>query len=249
MKMTKRATMLTLPAVMVLGVAANVFVNERNNGGSNAFYPVSDETSTEPATPMFSPISGRVTLVASQASGGIHFVIEDENANPAVIISDFNTMFLNEVPVAGSTITAYYLTDGASPMIWPPQYNARLIANNNENITNLHIDRFFINSSFGGALVSYDGGLLLNFNENTQILLQDEQNFREIIGNRSLINEMDGRLLVVIYGPTTRSIPAQTIPGENGQNVRIFVLFEAAIYPQDLPIFPSINKTAGFNLA
>ena len=56
---------------------------------------------------------------------------------------------------------------------------------------------------FNNQLVSADGQLKLNIAPNTPTLLTNGQPFSKNPANRNLI---------VIYGPTTRSIPAQTTP-------------------------------------
>ena len=56
---------------------------------------------------------------------------------------------------------------------------------------------------FNNQLVSSDGQLQLNLSPTTQILLINGQRFSRYPANRDL---------VVYYGPTTRSIPAQTTP-------------------------------------
>lgn len=56
---------------------------------------------------------------------------------------------------------------------------------------------------FNGQLVSSDGQLKLNISPYTQILLTNGQPFSGNPVNRDLI---------AIYGPITKSIPAQTTP-------------------------------------
>jgi len=58
---------------------------------------------------------------------------------------------------------------------------------------------------FNSQLVSRDGQLRLNLTPNTPITLRNWQPFTQNPANHNLI---------VIYGPTTRSIPAQTSPYE-----------------------------------
>jgi hypothetical protein len=56
---------------------------------------------------------------------------------------------------------------------------------------------------FNNDLVSSDGNLKLNLVPTTEIILTNDQPFDKYPGNRNLI---------VVYGPTTKSIPAQTTP-------------------------------------
>ncbi|HEX9026874.1 MAG TPA: hypothetical protein VF839_10505, partial [Clostridium sp.] len=56
---------------------------------------------------------------------------------------------------------------------------------------------------FNNELISSDGNLKLNTDQSTEIILTNDQLFNRYPGNRNLI---------VVYGPTTKSIPAQTTP-------------------------------------
>lgn len=56
---------------------------------------------------------------------------------------------------------------------------------------------------FNEQLISSDGMLQLNLSPYTQMFLTNGQRFTRNPANRDLI---------VIYGPTTKSIPAQTCP-------------------------------------
>ena len=60
-------------------------------------------------------------------------------------------------------------------------------------------------SFFNSQLLSSDGSLRLNIAPSTQILLENGQLFNRNPANRNLI---------VVYGATTRSIPAQTTPSQ-----------------------------------
>lgn len=98
----------------------------------------------------------------------------------------------------GDWITGYYDGDAPVPMIYPPQYRALIIVKES-NYQNVKVD-FFDNH-----LMSNDGQLQLNLSPSTVILLKNGQPFSRNPANRNLI---------VIYGATTRSIPAQTTPNE-----------------------------------
>ena len=56
---------------------------------------------------------------------------------------------------------------------------------------------------FDSDLVSSDGKLKLNIAPTTQVVLENDQSFTKIPKNRDLI---------VVYGASTKSIPAQTVP-------------------------------------
>ncbi|MCZ8538354.1 hypothetical protein M9R32_14250 [Paenisporosarcina quisquiliarum] len=108
-----------------------------------------------------------------------------------------STYFVNQEMVSvGDTITGYYDGDAPVPLIYPPQYRA-LIVVKDDPYQNIKVDYF------NNQLVSRDGQLQLNLSPFTPISLRNGQPFTKSIANRNLI---------VSYGPTTRSIPAQTTP-------------------------------------
>lgn len=110
-----------------------------------------------------------------------------------------STYFVNqEVVTAGEWVTGYYDGDAPVPMIYPPQYRALIVVKEN-NFQNVKVD------FFNQQLVSSDGQLQLNLSPSIVMSLKNGQPFTKSPANRNLI---------VMYGPTTRSIPAQTTPYE-----------------------------------
>ena len=152
--------------------------------------------------------------------------IEVSGDGTTIFLTNYFTFVLGNEVAVGDEIVGYYEAAGIMALIYPPRHTVRLIVNG--DFDNVKIDRFNISEDFDGGLLSEDGQLLLNFTDDTVILLQDGQDFRNAIDfvDRDLMEELDGRTLVVTYGPTTRAIPAQTIPGADGANVEIVVLFE-----------------------
>ena len=107
------------------------------------------------------------------------------------------TYFVDHVMVVeGDRITGYYDANAAVPLIFPPQFRALVMAKAT-SYQNVKVD--FFNSQ----LESIDGKLKLNLSPYTQILLENGQAFTGNLTNRNLI---------VIFGATTKSIPAQTTP-------------------------------------
>ena len=107
------------------------------------------------------------------------------------------TYFVDHVMVrTGDPIIGFYDAGAATPLIFPPQFRALVIAKvlQNQNVKADYFDR---------QLVSRDGTLRLNPGPFTRILLENGQAFTGSLANRNLI---------VVYGATTRSIPAQTTP-------------------------------------
>ena len=174
--------------------------------------------------PNFLSVSGTVEEISpfyvnDEAKYGEYLIhISTENSS-AVLHLNYHTYVLgNEIKV-GDKITGYYSTDGFMPLIYPPQHTVRLIVNGDFN--NVVIDRFYYNEDLGG-LVSADGMLKLNITEDIPVILQDGNEF--YVFDESLLADLDGRILVVEYDISTRSIPAITIPNQ------IIVMWELAVH-------------------
>ncbi len=107
------------------------------------------------------------------------------------------TYFVDHVMVTvGDRVTGYYDGDAPTLLIYPPQYQALVMVKENPD-QNVKVDYF------NSRLVSSDGQLQLNLSPFTKVLLTNGQSFSRNPANRDLI---------VIYGPATKSIPAQTTP-------------------------------------
>lgn len=136
--------------------------------------------------------------------------LEDKDGVPATILVSKNTYILNNAEITeGAVITGFYNANAPMLMIYPAQYNAEVVAVNSKD-QNIKVDMF------DKDLISSDKTLKLNISEKTDIILQDGKPFDGELANRKL---------VVIYGASTRSIPAQTTPE------KIVVLFEKAVPP------------------
>ena len=123
--------------------------------------------------------------------------VENQNQETVNFVIAPTTYFVNHAIVsAGDQVTGYYDGNAPVPLIYPPQYRALIIV---KEIPYQHVKVSYFNSQF----VSADGQLKLNITPNTPILLINGQVFSKNPANRNLI---------VIYGPTTRSIPGQTTP-------------------------------------
>lgn len=96
----------------------------------------------------------------------------------------------------GDTVIAFYDANAAAPLIFPPQFQAVVMAIVTGSAT-ITIDTFNRN------LVNNDNTLKLNIGQQTKIILTNAQPYTGNLSNRNLI---------VIYHFTTRSIPAITTP-------------------------------------
>ena len=153
----------------------------------------------------FYSFHGTVTVISDFFTGqngegeGCYKLISVDNGLGALVnfVVSPTTYFVDHVMVAvGDRVTGYY--DGNAPalLIYPPQYQALVVVKENPN-QNVKVDYF------NSQLVSSDGQLRLNISPYTKIVLTNGQLFTRNPANRDLI---------VIYGPTTQSIPAQTTP-------------------------------------
>lgn len=102
----------------------------------------------------------------------------------------------HEVIRVGDKVTGFYDANAPAILIYPPQYPA-IVVSKEKNYQSVTVDYF------NNQLLSSNGNLLLNIAPDTDMLLTNDQPFNSYPGNRNLI---------VIYGPTTKSIPAQTTP-------------------------------------
>ncbi len=153
----------------------------------------------------FTSFHGTVTMISDFMIGlngegeGCYKLISVDNGHGALVnfVVSPTTYFVDHVIVAvGDRITGYYDANAPVPLIFPPQYRALVMAKDNP-YQNVKIDYF------NSQLESSDGQLKLNISSYTQILLTNGQAFTSNPANRNLI---------VIYGPATKSIPAQTTP-------------------------------------
>ncbi len=122
------------------------------------------------------------------------------------------TYFVDHVMVrTGDMVTGFYDANAPTPLIYPPQYQAIVMA---RAVPHQNVKVDFFNED----LVSSDGMLKLNIAPSTQIVLENGQSFT---GNPAC------RYLVVVYGPATRSIPAQTTP----EQIVVFCKKIAGLFP------------------
>ena len=153
----------------------------------------------------FQPFQGMITMIndfwidESGEGVGCYKLMSVENGygNLVNFIVTPDTYFVDHVMVTiGDIVTGYYDANAAVPLIFPPQFRA-IVMTRDSNYQNVKVDYF------NSELLSSDNNLKLNISPYTQIVLENGQAFTGSPENRNLI---------VIYGATTRSIPAQTTP-------------------------------------
>ncbi|MBV7272400.1 hypothetical protein I6U48_05660 [Clostridium sp. PL3] len=108
-----------------------------------------------------------------------------------------DTYFVDHVMVGvGDMVTGFYDANAPTPMIFSPQFRAIVMVRDTQ-YQKVKVDYF------NRQLVSSDNKLRLNISPCTKIILKNDQAFTKNPANHNLI---------VVYGFTTMSIPAQTTP-------------------------------------
>ena len=155
----------------------------------------------------FHSFSGKITKMedmlgsSNNPQSGCSKFITVENNDGLIVnfIAAPDTYFVKqEIVSVGDWITGYYDADLPVILIYPPQYKALIIVKE-VPYQNVKVDFFDAN------LVSSEHMLQLNLSPATSVILTNGQLFSNSLVNRNLI---------VNYGATTKSIPAQTSPYE-----------------------------------
>lgn len=155
--------------------------------------------------PQYSPISGTITSISPFTAGApqsgcvLEFSLMNQDMGPVTLIVTPNTFVDDQERLKpGDAITAFYDTMAPMPLIYPPRYQALIIAE-----TDNELFAFF--DYFNEELVNTDMTLKLNVPEQnkTEIVMSNGQTY---YGNPG------GHWLLVFYSTTTRSIPAMTTP-------------------------------------
>ncbi|NMM62711.1 hypothetical protein HBE96_08380 [Clostridium sp. P21] len=153
----------------------------------------------------FQPFHGIITMIddfwinTSGENLGCYKLMSVENKFGTLVnfVVTPSTYFVNNVTVSvGDMVTGFYDANAATPLIFPPQFRAIVMAKDSQ-YQNVKVDYF------NSQLVSSDNKLRLNITPYTRIVLENNQLFARNPANRNLI---------VIYGASTMSIPAQTTP-------------------------------------
>lgn len=144
------------------------------------------------------PVSGVIQRVTplSEDCCSLQVSIINNSGVSNFIVSP-STYVIQEVRLrAGMLVTAFYDSNLAIPLVYPPEYQAVIIGRKNANET-------IYAGWFDEDLLAVDQSLKLNVGPSTQIMTSNGQRF-----NCSL----EGQLLIVYYSASTMSIPPQTTP-------------------------------------
>lgn len=133
-----------------------------------------------------------------RANGCVIFVtVEDMDGNtvnfiltPTTYVVDFETLSV------GMMCTFWYAMDAPVPLIYPPQYNA-VVAAREKNGRMVNVGHY------DSSLINENQTLQLKLDGSVDVRTTNNQYFQGNPGNHDL---------VVTYGNSTRSIPAQTTP-------------------------------------
>ncbi|MFD2115654.1 stalk domain-containing protein [Paenibacillus yanchengensis] len=130
------------------------------------------------------------------------------------------TYVANELKT-GANVVAYYNGNAGAPMIFPPQYQALVIANSTtgESVIADHFDK---------NLISADGQLKLNINDKTEVVSYDGKAFDGELTNKNLL---------VTYSVSNESLPAQTIP------TKVVVLKQQNVVEEEVNVGDYSNVT------
>jgi len=147
----------------------------------------------------FMSFSGTVKKITETEHGFSYVYLENDEGTPANFIVSDETYVVDKKEIkVGVKLTGYYDSMVPMIMIYPPQYKAEVVVVGDVE-DNLAVD------VFDKDLISSDGMLKLNIGEDTKITLKD---------GKAYDGELSLRKLLVRYGASTRSIPAQTTPTE-----------------------------------
>ena len=148
-----------------------------------------------------------------------HYVrLQNQDYGTTIFRTDENTFTLGTLEI-GDTATGFYPSGVSSPLLYPPQHLAHVIVNNGGNFENVKVDRFFLDEE-RYVLVSQNRELMLKFTEATPVKDQDGRTFYVPEGS-ALLNELNGRMLVVTHGPIDRVLPASTSPSDPALSITV----------------------------
>lgn len=155
--------------------------------------PIQDEVAP------YAAVQGVVKEIQKHGTDGdmLMLTLELENGETANPVITADTYLVDDLkPEVGQKLVIFYDTGKPMLMIYPPQYNAEVVAELRDDM-NYKVDRFDEN------LLSADGNLILNVFEDTKIINPDGTKFE---------GELSDHVLLVSYTATTRSLPPQTSP-------------------------------------
>lgn len=155
--------------------------------------------------PRFSPVYGRIISISPMQSGNTNsacsllFSVMSQEMGPVNFMVTPRTYVLEQETLKpGDSIIAFYDTMAPVPLIYPPQYTAVLMIENDDN---------------GFAALDYFGEDLINTEQTLKLNLPNRAAKNILLANgQTFWGNPGGHYLLVIYTSSTRSIPAITTP-------------------------------------
>ncbi len=168
---------------------AGVFPPERSDENR-------DSNQGEELIPAYMSFSGQIEEIWHDAEENLYglYVRESEDRAAWLMVQE-ETFRHGPEPATGMQATGHYRTDIPMIMIYPPRYPVSVLLTGGQDL-NVHVNLF------DGDLVSADNTLQI-MGEAHPVTLPDGTPYGGGLENRAL---------VVFYGSSTRSIPAQTYP-------------------------------------
>lgn len=159
----------------------------------------------------YTPTTGIILQIEWQTTGNPHqdgcgLTLTLNTMDQGLIrmhLDGFTYVFNNRQLNVGDQVTCFYSTFAPVPLIYPPTYRAVVIVHT--SASSYAMLDVFTRQSNGRGLINTENSLQLNISGLTPRLLPNGQLFG---------GELSGKLLLVIYSSTTRSIPAQTAPDQ-----------------------------------
>ncbi|MDO5417255.1 MAG: hypothetical protein Q4F29_08650 [Lachnospiraceae bacterium] len=156
----------------------------------------------------YTPITGTITQIDWHGTGprqlgcSLLFTIDTPSQGIVTMTLDGSAFVLNTWPLQiGDRVTFFYENTAPAPLIFPPRYRTAAAAHTPEGTTAV-LD-VFTRLPDGTQLAASDGSLRLNIRPETWVTLPNGQPFG---------GELSGKLMMVLYTTSTRSIPPQTSP-------------------------------------
>lgn len=152
----------------------------------------------------YTPLEGTVTSISNMwTSAGdrsgctLMFALLTDNRETINIVVSPDTYVLDQEPIRrGDRITVFYDTMAPVPLIYPPQYRAAAL----------------LKTAFRQyAMLDYFDRGLLNSDQTLQ-LMPSSATVTQLANGQNFIGTVGDQFMLVLYGATTRSIPAQTTP-------------------------------------
>ena len=153
----------------------------------------------------FIQTTGKISSIES-SSGDLKRYYHDSKENPFHFSINDSTIVLDKKGEVvnikqGDTVTLYIPANQPMIMIYPPLYSPAVVIVGEESDSN-----FVKVAQFDENFVSEDNQLKLNISDDTIIV--------NAKGERVSKDEVTKQNAIVFYGPTTKSIPAQTTPSK-----------------------------------